>query len=199
MCQALGLAWLCRKSLQELNYGDCSLVFDSNYSWLSLESLVSFACYSASLKKEWSYLYSCVSTAFFGGLFLFIFILEGCYLDTRICWLYFFNLLELKVGGSDAYRSRISLGMNQPLSQFTKAWWINLYIVYSVCPSQLCFMGGKTLDQVCYKSSLQVSGLCEELFYFYPLDHLIPFSFIIYAIENLQIPLFNITSVFCVG
>ena len=214
MPKALSLAWLrCRQSLRaNLITGvvlwSFGLLIILCYHWSPgfghlLGNL-------GSLKKEWSYLYSCISTAFFGGLvpYLFLYLRGMLPVGLKISWLLFF-LIYWGIKGMEVdafYRLQGYLfGYESTFRTILTKVLVDqfVYCIFWSAPFTAVFYGWKKagFKFVTDPPWLRIRLICEESIFLLISTWIIwiPSVSIIYAMpENLQIPLFNITLCFFV-
>lgn len=214
MPKALSLAWLrCRQSLRtNLITGvvlwSFGLLIILSYHWSPEFSRLLGNL--GSLKKEWSYLYSCISTALFGGLipYLFLYYRGMLPVGLKISWLLFF-LMYWGIKGMEVdafYRLQGYLfGYESSFSTILTKVLVDqfVYCIFWSAPFTALFYGWKKagFKFVTDPPWLSVRFICEESIFLLISTWIIwiPSVSIIYAMpENLQIPLFNITLCFFV-
>ena len=214
MAKALCVAWFrCRQSLRtNLITGvvlwSFGLLIILSYHWSPGFSRMLGNL--GSLKKEWSYLYSCISTAFFGGLVPYLFLYYrgmlpvGCKLSWLLFFLMYWGIKGMEVdafyrlqGYLFGYESTFITILTKVLvDQF-------VYCIFWSAPFTALFYGWKKAGFKFVKDPrwLSVRFICEESIFLLISTWIIwiPSVSIIYAMpENLQIPLFNITLCFFV-
>jgi hypothetical protein len=214
MPKVLSLAWLrCRQSLRAnlitgIFLWSFGILMILSYHWSPKFSHLLGSL--GSLKKEWSYLYSCISTAFFGGFipYLFLYLRGMLPVGVKIFWLLFF-LIYWGIKGMEVdgfyrlqgflfgYESNFGTILTKVLvDQF-------VYCIFWSAPFTALFYGWKKagFKFVTDPPWLSVRFIFEESIFllFSTWIIWIPSVSIIYAMpENLQIPLFNITLCFFV-
>ena len=214
MPKAISLAWLrCRQSLcANLVTGvvlwSFGLLIILSYHWSpGFSHLLGNL---GSLKKEWSYLYSCISTVFFGGLipYLFLYLREMIPVGLKISWLLFF-LIYWGIKGMEVdafYRLQGYLfGYESTFRTILTKVLVDqfVYCIFWSAPFTALFYGWKKAG---FKFDsdppwLSARFIFEESIFLLISTWIIwiPSVSIIYAMpENLQIPLFNITLCFFV-
>jgi len=214
MAKALCVAWFrCRQSLRtNLITGvvvwSFGLLIILSYHWSPGFSRLLGNL--GSLKKEWSYLYSCISTAFFGGLVPYLFLYYrgmlpvGCKLSWLLFFLIYWGIKGMEVdafyrlqGYLFGYESNFITILTKVLvDQF-------VYCIFWSAPFTALFYGWKKAGFKLVKDPPWLSArfICEESIFLLISTWIIwiPSVSIIYAMpENLQIPLFNITLCFFV-
>lgn len=214
MPEVLSLAWLrCRQSFRaNLITGavlwSFGLVIIWSYHWSPGFSLLLGNL--GSLKKEWGYLYSFISTAFFGGLvpYLLLFFQGMVPVGMKRSWCIFFILywgfkgMEVDAfyrlqGYLFGYEATFGTILTKVLvDQF-------VYCIFWSAPFTAVFYGWKKagFKFVTNPPWLSVQFICEESIFLLISTWIIwtPAVSIVYAMpENLQIPLFNITLCFFV-
>ena len=214
MPKVLSLAWLrCRQSLRaNLITGvvlwSFGLLIILCYHWSpGFSHLLGNL---GSLKKEWSYLYSCISTAFFGGLipYLFLYLRGMLPVGVKISWFLFF-LIYWGIKGMEVdafYRLQGYLfGYESTFRTILTKVLVDqfVYCIFWSAPFTALFYGWKKAG---FKFDadppwLSAGFICEESIFLLISTWIIwiPSVSIIYAMpEYLLIPLFNITLCFFV-
>ena len=214
MPKALSLAWLrCRQSLRANLITGVVLWFFGLLIILSYHWSPGFSHLLGNLgrlKKEWSYLYSCISTAFFGGFipYLFLYLRGMLPVGLKISWFLFF-LIYWGIKGMEVdafYRLQGYLfGYESTFCTILTKVLVDqfVYCIFWSAPFTALFYGWKKAG---FKFDadppwLSARFIFEESIFLLISTWIIwiPSVSIIYAMpENLQIPLFNITLCFFV-